>query len=140
MTDYRRPARQDSLELGALEIAALGDGALGGAARERDERVAWRHALAELQLEEARQDAVAGGAAEGPQAAAAIGIFFKGQRAVLEECVRLALQLELRRVYDDRELVVLATTIAQVNYWARLNHGLGVPAAGFFADDGCAVR
>ena len=54
--------------------------------------------------------------------------------------VPAALQLELRRVYDDRELVVLATTIAQVNYWARLNHGLGVPAAGFFADDGCAVR
>ena len=45
--------------------------------------------------------------------------------------VPAALQAVLRQVFTDRELVVLATTIAQVNYWARFNHGLGVPAAGF---------
>lgn len=40
------------------------------------------------------------------------------------------LQTSLRRRFSDREIVVLATTIAQVNYWARLNSGLGVPSAG----------
>lgn len=39
--------------------------------------------------------------------------------------------------FDARETVVLATAIAQVNYWARLNQALGVPAAGFF--EGCAT-
>ena len=52
------------------------NGGLGGAVRERDEGVAGRDALAELQLEEARQDAVASPAAESPPAAAAVGIFF----------------------------------------------------------------
>lgn len=37
----------------------------------------------------------------------------------------------LRAQFDERELVVLATTAAQVNYWARLNEALGVPPAGF---------
>lgn len=40
---------------------------------------------------------------------------------------------ELRTVFTPKELVVLATTIAQVNYWSRFNQGLGVPAAGFCA-------
>jgi alkylhydroperoxidase family enzyme len=31
--------------------------------------------------------------------------------------------------FSPRELVVLATTSAQVNYWARLVQGLGVPAS-----------
>lgn len=47
------------------------------------------------------------------------------------------LQAKLRRHFDDREIVVLATTIAQVNYWARLNIALGVPSAGFFDDSVC---
>ena len=33
--------------------------------------------------------------------------------------------------FDERQLVMLASTIASVNYWARFNHGLGVPPAGF---------
>ncbi|MFH2131241.1 MAG: carboxymuconolactone decarboxylase family protein [bacterium] len=37
----------------------------------------------------------------------------------------------LKKAFDDREIVVLATTIAQVNYWARLIQGLGIPPAGF---------
>jgi AhpD family alkylhydroperoxidase len=32
---------------------------------------------------------------------------------------------ELQRTFDERELVVLAATIAQVNYWARLSAALG---------------
>lgn len=38
---------------------------------------------------------------------------------------------ELTSLFDDREIVVLATTAAQVNFWARLTHGLGIPPAGF---------
>jgi AhpD family alkylhydroperoxidase len=38
---------------------------------------------------------------------------------------------ELRAAFDERELVLLASTAAQVNYWARLCEALGVPAAGF---------
>lgn len=53
--------------------------------------------------------------------------------------VSLELQTALRRRFDDREIVVLATTIAQVNYWARLNKGLGVPSAGFFDERACAL-
>jgi AhpD family alkylhydroperoxidase len=49
------------------------------------------------------------------------------------------LQATLRRHFSDREIVVLATTIAQVNYWARFNSGLGIPSAGFFEDPTCAV-
>lgn len=37
----------------------------------------------------------------------------------------------LRASFDERELVVLATTAAQVNYWARLVQALGIPPAGF---------
>lgn len=37
----------------------------------------------------------------------------------------------LRATFDERELVVLAATAAQVNYWARFCEALGVPPAGF---------
>jgi AhpD family alkylhydroperoxidase len=53
--------------------------------------------------------------------------------------VPVELQERLRETYTDRELVVLATTIAQVNYWARFCNGLGVPAAGFFDDGTCPI-
>lgn len=50
---------------------------------------------------------------------------------------------ELRRalasVFSPREIVVLATTIAQVNYWSRFNQGLGVPSAGFFDERACPL-
>jgi AhpD family alkylhydroperoxidase len=45
--------------------------------------------------------------------------------------------LELQ--FTARERVVLATTIAQVNYWTRFNQGLGVPAAGFFDESVCPL-
>ena len=33
--------------------------------------------------------------------------------------------------FNEREIVILATTAAQVNYWARLIQALGCPPAGF---------
>jgi alkylhydroperoxidase family enzyme len=44
---------------------------------------------------------------------------------------------EVTTVFTPREVVVLATTTAQVNAWARLIRGLGVPPAGF--SDTCEV-
>ncbi len=49
------------------------------------------------------------------------------------------LATSLRAVFSERELVVLAFTVAQVNFWSRFNHGLGVPAAGFFDEPACLV-
>lgn len=37
---------------------------------------------------------------------------------------------KLTEVFTEREIVVLATTSAQVNYWARLIQGLGCPPIG----------
>ena len=37
----------------------------------------------------------------------------------------------LKSHYNEREIVILATTAAQVNYWARLIQALGIPPAGF---------
>lgn len=37
----------------------------------------------------------------------------------------------LRQHFSEREIVILATTAAQVNYWARLIQALGCPPAGF---------
>ncbi|MER2561082.1 MAG: carboxymuconolactone decarboxylase family protein [Myxococcaceae bacterium] len=45
----------------------------------------------------------------------------------------------LRDAFTPRELVVLATTIAQVNFWSRFNQGLGVPSAGFFDESVCRL-
>lgn len=38
---------------------------------------------------------------------------------------------ELKRHFGEREIVVLAATAAQVNFWTRLIQGLGIPPAGF---------
>lgn len=37
----------------------------------------------------------------------------------------------LKQHFDEREMVILASTAAQVNYWARLIQALGIPPAGF---------
>jgi AhpD family alkylhydroperoxidase len=50
------------------------------------------------------------------------------------------LRLQLREQFSAHEIVVLATTIAQVNFWSRFSQGLGVPAAGFFDESACPVR
>lgn len=40
--------------------------------------------------------------------------------------------------FSEREIVILATTSAQVNYWGRLLQSLGVPPAGF--SDNCTLN
>lgn len=37
----------------------------------------------------------------------------------------------LKIEFSEREIVLLATTVSQVNYWARLVQALGIPPAGF---------
>jgi AhpD family alkylhydroperoxidase len=37
----------------------------------------------------------------------------------------------VKSVFNEREFVILVSTAAQVNYWARLIQGLGIPPAGF---------
>ena len=55
----------------------------------------------------------------------------------------ITLDLELRAAlgqhYSEREIVVLAATIAQVNFWTRFNQGLDVSAAGFFDESTCRL-
>lgn len=47
----------------------------------------------------------------------------------------------MTRHFTEKELVILAATVAQVNYWARLIQGLGVPPAGFSdQSDACVMR
>ena len=41
------------------------------------------------------------------------------------------LRADLTRLFSERELVILATTAAQVNYWARTIQALGIEPAGF---------
>lgn len=50
-----------------------------------------------------------------------------------------ALKSELVAAFSAREMVVLAQTIAQVNFWSRFNQGLDVPSAGFWDDAACAM-
>jgi alkylhydroperoxidase family enzyme len=38
---------------------------------------------------------------------------------------------QLKANFEEREMVILASTAAQVNYWARLIQALGIPPAGF---------
>ena len=45
---------------------------------------------------------------------------------------------ELKSNFKEREIVILASTAAQVNYWARLIQALGIPPAGF--SDQCRIQ
>jgi alkylhydroperoxidase family enzyme len=45
----------------------------------------------------------------------------------------------LNQRFTPKEVVVLAATVAQVNFWTRFNQGLGVPAAGFFDESVCRL-
>jgi alkylhydroperoxidase family enzyme len=38
---------------------------------------------------------------------------------------------KVKLAFNEREFVILASTAAQVNYWARLIQALGIPPAGF---------
>ena len=44
----------------------------------------------------------------------------------------------VKSVFSEREMVILASTAAQVNYWARLIQALGIPPAGYNAE--CEVK
>jgi hypothetical protein len=43
----------------------------------------------------------------------------------------------LRSHYSDRAIVIIASTIAQVNFWTRLIQSLGVQPAGFSSE--CSI-
>ena len=45
--------------------------------------------------------------------------------------VPAAVRADVAARFTPREVIVLVTVVAQVNYWARLNQALGVPALGF---------
>jgi AhpD family alkylhydroperoxidase len=44
-----------------------------------------------------------------------------------------SLRAELTELFTEREIVIIATTAAQVNYWARTIQALGIQPAGFCA-------
>ena len=44
---------------------------------------------------------------------------------------------KLKGEFTEREIVMLATTVSQVNYWARLIQALGIPPVGF--SDNCQL-
>ena len=45
---------------------------------------------------------------------------------------------KLHTHFSERGIVIITSTIAQVNYWARLIRGLGIPVAGF--TDVCKIE
>jgi alkylhydroperoxidase family enzyme len=45
---------------------------------------------------------------------------------------------KLKANFTEREIVIMAGTAAQVNYWARLLQAMGVPPAGF--SDHCEIK
>ena len=53
------------------------------------------------------------------------------QTALKRRYQTLALRDELTAAFSEREVVIVVTTSAQVNFWARTIAGLGIPAAGF---------
>jgi len=66
--------------------------------------------------------------------------FSEKERIVLEYVkhlcaspIRMPADLSTQMIhhFSERELVILASTVAQVDYWARLIQGLGVPPEGF---------
>jgi alkylhydroperoxidase family enzyme len=44
---------------------------------------------------------------------------------------------DIKQHFTEREIVIIASTAAQVNYWARLIQALGIPPAGF--GDDCKI-
>lgn len=54
-------------------------------------------------------------------------------RALTRTPIRINSSLldEVRRIFSAREMVVIISTIAQVNFWTRMIQGIGVPPAGF---------
>src|SRR5512146_1337409 len=77
---------------------------------------------------------------QGREAAENVDTFSERERLAIQYA-RLISQTPLRfplefidtfkRHFTEREMVILASTAAQVNYWARLIQALGIPPAGF---------
>ncbi len=44
---------------------------------------------------------------------------------------------DVLKTFSEREIVVIVSTIAQVNFWTRLIQGIGVPPAGF--SEACSI-
>jgi alkylhydroperoxidase family enzyme len=42
--------------------------------------------------------------------------------------------LKLKNEFSERAILIIASTIAQVNYWTKLMHGLGIQPSGFLKD------
>ncbi|MBN9105977.1 MAG: hypothetical protein J0I14_13335 [Propionibacteriaceae bacterium] len=70
----------------------------------------------------------------------AVATFSAAERLAIDYARRISrsplvfpeeLTTALRAAFTERELVILATTAAQVNYWARVIQALGIPPAGF---------
>jgi len=53
--------------------------------------------------------------------------------ALTETPIKISKSLldDLMKYFTEREIVIIVTTVAQVNYWTRLVQGVGVPPAGF---------
>ena len=75
-----------------------------------------------------------------PQLAALPASFTERERLALEyACLVSTTPLsfppdfiaELKQHFSEREIVILASTAAQVNYWARLIQALGIPPVGY---------
>ncbi len=77
---------------------------------------------------------------QGREAVENVGTFSERERLAIQYA-RLVSQTPLRfppeiieqikQHFTEREMVILASTAAQVNYWARLIQALGIPPAGF---------
>lgn len=79
-------------------------------------------------------------AIQGLQDSAGVGSFSERERLALEYARHISstplhfpldLMEDMKTNFTEREIVILATTAAQVNYWARLVQALGAPPAGF---------
>lgn len=85
-------------------------------------------------------------ALQGRKDAAEVASFSQRERLALQYAQRVSqtplrfptdLIAALKQNFNEREMVILASTAAQVNYWARLIQALGIPPAGF--SDHCEV-
>ncbi len=82
----------------------------------------------------------------GPAREAEVASFSDRDRLAIDYARRISasplvfpaeLMIRLQAAFTERELVILATTAAQVNYWARVIQALGIPPAGF--TDACPL-
>jgi alkylhydroperoxidase family enzyme len=42
---------------------------------------------------------------------------------------------DVKRLFSQEEMVILAVLVGKVNYWGRFSEGLGIPPAGFNSPD-----